>query len=131
MKIESQFSSFACKRLAKITLSLSFGAAFGIISSFGQSTLAQSVNFQSPQGSDGYQSNEKDPGDNSLGNFDPFQLIHNANLGATRTAEEFNSDTERNIKDAAAEFKRLQQERMLNQQSGSPANPLPENDAAQ
>ncbi len=131
MKIESQFSSFAYKRLAKITLNLSLGAAFGVMSSFGQSTLAQSINPQNPQGSDGYQSNEQDPGGSSLGNFDPFQMIHNANLGASRTAEEFNSDMEQGIKDAAAEFKRLQQERMLNQQSGSPANPLPENDAAQ
>ena len=106
MKIESQFSSFAYKRLAKITLSLSLGAAFGVISSFGQSTLAQSIN---PQGSQ-YQSNEQDPRNSTFGNFNPLQLIHNANLGASRTAEEFNSDMEQSIKDAAAEFKRLQQE---------------------
>ena len=72
MKIESQFSSFACKRLAKITLSLSLGAVFGVISSFGQSTLAQLINPQNPQESDGYQSNEQDPAGSTLGNFNPF-----------------------------------------------------------
>ncbi|MGK7876485.1 MAG: hypothetical protein AB4426_25280 [Xenococcaceae cyanobacterium] len=118
MKIKSQFSSFA----AKITLSLSVGAALGIMSSFGQSTLAQSTN---PQESDGYQSSEYDSlsGTSTFGNsFNPIDLIHRANLGPGRSAADFSSDLDRNINEAAAEFKRLQQERLLNQQSESSNN---------
>ena len=64
-----------------------------------------------------YQSNEEDPMSGTLGGIDPVDLIHNANLSTGRSAEEFNEDSQLQIQNSAEEFRRLQQERMLQQNS--------------
>ena len=64
-----------------------------------------------------YQSNEENPMSGTLGGIDPIDLIHNANLSTGRSAEEFNEDSQLQIQNSAEEFRRLQQERMLQQNS--------------
>jgi hypothetical protein len=55
--------------------------------------------------------------------FDPMSLIHNANLSRSRNGSDFAEDTQRNLNQAADQFKQLQQQRMLEmqQQQSSPA----------
>ena len=68
-----------------------------------------------------YQSNEEDPMSGTLGGIDPIDLIHNANLSTGRSAEEFNQDSQTQIENSAEEFRRLQQERMQ-QDNSAPAS---------
>ncbi|MGK7895348.1 MAG: hypothetical protein AB4372_17440 [Xenococcus sp. (in: cyanobacteria)] len=64
----------------------------------------------------GYQSGEKDSlyGDGITG-INPLDLIHRANLSGGLSAEEFNEQSQGQITDSAAEYKRLQQEKILQQ----------------
>lgn len=131
MKIKIQHSNFISKGLT-LSLCLSIGTAFGIISSLGQSTLAQSVN--SSQGTN-YQNNEQNGlGGGTFGNsFNPLDLIHRSNLSRSRNMGEFDQDTQNNLTSEADKFKKLQQERLLRQeqlqtQPSAPAtNPTPNN----
>jgi hypothetical protein len=104
----------------KITLSLSLGTILGVFASWGNVVNAQVSNNQN---SEGYQRNEYDPLYGN-GTFNPSDLIHRAIQNPGRTSSEFGSDSDKNITDAAAEFKR-QREQLLNQQlnqSEQPAN---------
>ncbi len=67
------------------------------------------------------QSNEKDGlfGDSTLG-VNPLDLIHNLNLRVGQSAQEFNESSGTQIQDSAAEFRRLQQERILQQYNNTP-----------
>jgi len=61
-----------------------------------------------------YQQNEQD----SLsgpGGINPMDLIHRANMSTSRNPEQFQSDSQNQIDDAASEFKRQQQEHFQNQ----------------
>ena len=100
--------------LWQLSLSLSLGITLSLLSGWKVNTLAQ---YQAPE-DDGFQSNEQDSllGGQSNG-FNPIDLIHRANLSNGRSLEEFNSESETNIKDSASEFKRLQQERLRQHQS--------------
>ena len=62
------------------------------------------------------QSNEKDGlfGDSTLG-INPLDLIHEYNLRNGRSSTEFSEESGTQIQDSAAEFRRLQQERILEQ----------------
>lgn len=64
----------------------------------------------------GYQSGEKDAlyGDGFTG-INPLDLIHRANLSGGLSAEEFNEQSQGQIQNSAAEYKRIQQERILQQ----------------
>lgn len=61
-----------------------------------------------------FQPQEGDPfssrNDNPTGSL--FDLIHRAQLGNSRSAEEFNSDKNQSLNDAAAEFRKKQQQRI-------------------
>ncbi|MGK7943101.1 MAG: hypothetical protein AB4058_01360 [Microcystaceae cyanobacterium] len=74
-----------------------------------------------------FQKNEVDSmGESTFGGgFDPMQLIHNANFRRGRNGAEFAEDTRNGLNDAAEEFKRLQQQRMLEQtqEAESEVNP--------
>ena len=99
---------------------IAFSLIVGIISFLPQPAWTQSVNSPNPN-NPSYQPNEY--GSGSMGangaGFDPFQLIHRANLSNSRNMEEFNQDSQTNIQNAAENFKRQQQEMLLNQQSES------------
>lgn len=90
-----------------IALGLSIACTFSLIIP----SLAQSQNSDD----DVYQSNEKDTMSGGIGGFDPIDLIHNANLSTGRNADEFSEESQTQIKDSAAEFRRIQQERMQEQ----------------
>ena len=102
------------KPLWQLSLTLSLGVAITLISGWRATASAQ---YQAPE-DDGFQSNEQDGlfGGGSDG-FNPIDLIHRANLSNGRSLEEFNSESQTNIQDSASEFKRLQQERLRQQQS--------------
>ena len=96
--------------------SITFSMVVALTSIFSWSTIA-SAQYQAPQ-DDGFQSNEQDAlfGGSSTG-INPLKLINQIQLRQDRTLEEFSSDSATTIRDSASEFKRLQQERLLQQQS--------------
>ena len=53
--------------------------------------------------------------------FNPLELIHRANLSNGRDAATFSQDTENNLNDAAAEFRRQQLELFLNRNANPSA----------
>ncbi len=68
-----------------------------------------------------FQKNSVDSlGESSFGGgFDPLQLIHNHNLRRSRGGAEFAEDSEVNLNNAAEQFKKLQQQRLLEQQNST------------
>lgn len=106
-----------------ITLSLTCASGLGLMLFIPRSTLAQSAPSQDlPQT---YQTNEKGSLSGTFGNdFNPFDLIHSARFANGRSNEEFDSDSNENINDAALEFKRQQQQLILEkvQPSNNPAD---------
>lgn len=73
-----------------------------------------------------FQPQEGDPfsssNDNPTGSI--FDLIHRAQLGSSRSTEEFNSEKNQSVNDAAAEFRKKQQQRLQNpSQAGTVENP--------
>lgn len=101
------------KMRSALTLTLTCASALGLTISVARSTLAQTSPSQQdlPQS---YQTNEKGSLSGSFGNdFNPFDLIHNARFANGRSNEEFDSDSNQNIDDAALEFKRQQQQLIL------------------
>ena len=113
------------KSLWQMGMSVSLGVVLASISSWGTA----SAQYRPPE-DDGFQSNEQDSlfGGNSTG-LNPLDLIHRANLSNERSLEEFSSESETNIKDSASEFKRLQRERLIQQQQSRPSSVeyIPEN----
>jgi hypothetical protein len=73
---------------------------------------------------EGYQSNEQDSlyGEGFTG-INPMDLIHRAKLNNGRSSEEFDRDSQNNLNNSASEFKRLQQERILQQNQATPTTP--------
>ena len=61
-----------------------------------------------------YQSNEYDAL-TGPGGINPMDLIHRASMSTSRNQEQFQSDSQNQINDAASEFKRQQQEHFQNQ----------------
>jgi hypothetical protein len=68
-------------------------------------------------GDEGYQSNEKSGiyGDAPAG-LDPLDIIHRAQQANGRSAAEFDQESQSQIDNSALDFKRLQQQRILEQQ---------------
>lgn len=100
------------KSLWQLSITLSIGVTLSLLS-----VATASAQYKAP-GDDGFQSNEQDAlfGGGTTG-FNPLEFIHRANLNNGISLEEFNSESATKIKDSASEFKRLQQERLLQQQS--------------
>ena len=91
-----------------IALSLSVTVALGV-------TSPARSQYVDPN-DQGYQSGEKDAlyGDGITG-INPLDLIHRANLSNGMSSEEFSEQSQGQIQNSASEYKRLQQERMLQQ----------------
>ena len=96
--------------LSQITISLGLGVAVAL----GVTSPARSQ-YVDPN-DQGYQSGEKDAlyGDGLTG-INPLDLIHRANLSGGLSADEFSEQSQGQIEDSAAEYKRLQQEKILQQ----------------
>jgi hypothetical protein len=94
-----------------------------LVLGFNSITLAQSEDYPSvdgllqPNTQGELQKNEIDStGESTFGSgLDPMQLMHNANFQRSRNGAEFAEDTRNNINNAANEFKKLQQQRILDQ----------------
>jgi hypothetical protein len=118
---------FIKNQLNQLTTILGLGITLTLIAGIKTSTLAQSKD----PANQGYQSNEEDSffGSGSNNGFNPLDLIHRANQSNGRSIDEFSQDSETNIKDSASEFKRLQQERLSQQQQSesTPDKPVTDN----
>ena len=97
-------------QLSQIAVALSLGIAVALGVNFPARSQYVEPNDR------GYQSGEKDSlyGDGITG-INPLDLIHRANLGGGLSSEEFDEQSQGQIQDSASEYKRLQQERMLQQ----------------
>lgn len=98
-------------KLFSLSITFSLGVMLTLIAGLTSSASAQFKNDNS-----GYQSNEQDAtyGD-GIGGLSPTELIHRAQQIGNRSAEEFQEDSQGQIRDSASEFKQLQQQRMLEQ----------------
>ncbi|MDJ0591527.1 MAG: hypothetical protein QNJ72_16260 [Pleurocapsa sp. MO_226.B13] len=103
----------------KLTKNLSIAIALTLLAGFNASTLAQSGG-----NNDGYQSNEKSDifGDTPSG-LNPLDLMHRAQQLNGRSAAEFNADSQGQLDNSVSDFKRLQQQRILEQQQQLEINP--------
>lgn len=105
-----------------LSLSLALGLILSLMGGLNSSALAQ-------VGTDdqGYQTNEKDSlyGD-STGGLNPLDLIHRSQQLGGRSAAEFEEESQGQINNSASDFKRLQQQRILEQQQqpGTPEEVL-------
>lgn len=103
------------KKIKLNRLALSFSSIAVLISMAGidSPSLAQSKY----ERDNGYQSNEKNStfGDTPAG-LDPVELIHRAQQLNRRSAEEFNEEYEGQLNNSVSDFKRLQQQQILQQQ---------------
>ena len=106
------------------TSKLSTGMSLGIIltSIVGLNSVAVA---QSKYDNDGYQSNEKSGvfGDAPSG-LDPVELMHRAQQANSRSQAEFNADSQGQLNNSVSDFKRLQQQRILEQQQQLEVNPV-------
>ena len=101
------------KNKSRSTLIFGLGVSLTLI--FGQ--LNPAVAQTSNSADQGDQSNEIDPlYGGTFGNLNPMDLIHNSRFNNGRSSEEFGQDSQVQINDSASEFKRLQQQRMLQSQ---------------
>lgn len=104
-------------RLNKLITSLSLGMVFTVIAGVNSASLAQS------QSSDNnsYQSNEKSTvfGDTPSG-LNPLDLMHRAQQLNGRSAAEFDADSQGQLDNSVSDFKKLQQQRILQQQQVNP-----------
>ena len=101
---------FKTNKLTKLNWSLGLGMILTLAAGFSSPTIAQNTD-------DGYQSNEKDAiyGDAPAG-LNPLDLIHRSQQLNGRNADEFNVESETQLNNSASDFKRMQQERILEQQ---------------
>ena len=110
---------FNNSKLNKLSIGLSLGTVLTLVAGFSSSALAQSRYEQD----NGYQSNEKSNifGDTPSG-LDPVDLMHRAQQLNGRSAEEFEADSQGQLDNSVSDFKRLQQQRILeSQQPQAPA----------
>ena len=109
-------------QIKPLNILLGLGMITAIIPGYNSVAVAQ---YQQNNEANSYQSNERDSlyGDGITG-INPLDLIHRANLSNGRSYEEFNQDAAGQIQNSASEFKRLQQEKIIEQyqQSETPAD---------
>ena len=99
-------------RSSRLSLMFALGIALASVAGFNSVAVAQSSADDL-----GYQSNEKDPtyGD-APGGLNPMDLMHRAQQLNGRSAAEFYQESEVQINNSANDFKRLQQQRLEQQQ---------------
>lgn len=98
---------------SKLNIGLSLGMALTVFLGFSSPILAQSRYEEN----NGYQSNERSGvfGDTPSG-LDPVDLIHRAQQLNGRSAAEFEADSQGQLDDSVSDFKRMQQQKILEQQ---------------
>jgi hypothetical protein len=103
---------FKKNQINKLGVSLGLGIILTLIGGINVSTLAQSQYEEE----NGYQSNEKNGvfGDAPSG-LDPVDLMHRAQQAGGRTPAEFEAEYQGQLNNSVSDFKRLQQQRILEQ----------------
>lgn len=98
--------------LNKLGTGFGLGILLSAIAGFNSVSMAQSNS-----NDDGYQSNEKSGifGDAPSG-LDPLELMHRAQQMNGRSPAEFNAESQGQLDNSVSDFKRLQQQRILEQQ---------------
>ena len=98
--------------LNKLGISFGLGILLSAIAGFNSVSTAQS-NYDN----EGHQSNEKSDlfGDTPSG-LDPLELIHRAQQINNRSAAEFSADSQGQLDSSVSDFKRIQQQKILEQQ---------------
>jgi hypothetical protein len=131
MKISTQsVPGFTSTPFTRLALGVGFGAIAIAITSvlLPQPASAQSAGSVKPLQDLTTQQNEQDSFSGGFGNgsFSVFNLIHQAQLGTPMDMDEFSSQQNQNLTDAAAKF-RLEQQRLLGnpQPLGSEQQALP------
>lgn len=102
---------------------LALGMAVGITSAIiPESAIAQTTERVNPLEDMDNRQNERDSLTGTTGNsgFNVFDFIHRSRLGVD--SEAFNSELDQNLDNATQEFRRLQRERLRNQQPVQPNN---------
>ena len=110
---------FQSDRASKLGMGMSLGIILTVIAGFNSVAVAQSK-----YDNDGYQSNEKSGvfGDAPSG-LDPVELMHRAQQANRRSQAEFDADSQGQLDNSVSDFKRLQQQRILEQQQQLEVNP--------
>ena len=113
-------------QINRLSTSLSLGVILTLVAGFSSSTSAQSKY----EKDNGYQSNEKSGvfGDTPSG-LDPVELMHRAQQANGRSAAEFEADSQGQLDSSVSDFKRLQQQRILEQQQPAVNTQEPEQNA--
>ncbi|MBW4663000.1 MAG: hypothetical protein KME01_02180 [Chroococcus sp. CMT-3BRIN-NPC107] len=104
MKLKSISQKFILSALASMSL---FSLLIPQLAKAQTADVNPLQDFQ-PQQGDPFSSRN----DNPTGSL--FDLIHRAQLGSSRSAEEFNTEKNQSLNDAAAEFRKKQQQRIQN-----------------
>ena len=93
----------------QLKLVFSFLITLGFINVFDISVNAQNANFNEQEP---FQQNEQNPLYGGS-NFNPMDLIHNANFFNSRSGADFAEDTNKNIDSAADDFKKQQLQKLI------------------
>jgi hypothetical protein len=97
--------------IKQITISLTIGVILGVLSPIFSYTLAQTA-----QDLGNFPSNERDPNSGNLGaDINPMKLMHQLQMSNGRSMSDFVTDSNRNIDSAASDFKKQQQQMILQQ----------------
>lgn len=106
---------FKKNKLNKLSISLGLGVILTMVTGLNSAAFAQSGN-----DNEGYQSNEKSTlFGGSSGDLNPFELMHSLQQKNRRSDAEFNEESQGQLDNSAADFKRLQQQRILEQRRNS------------
>ena len=103
--------------------SLGLGVVVSISAIIPESAIAQTTERVNPLEDLDNRQNERDSLTGTPGNsgFNVFDFIHRSRLGVD--SEAFNSELDQNLDNATQEFRRLQRERLRNQQQVQPNSP--------
>ena len=117
---------FNNSKLNKLNMALSLSTVLTLIAGFNSSALAQSQYEQD----NGFQSNEKSGvfGDTPSG-LNPVDLMHRAQQLNGRSAAEFETDSQGQLDNSVSDFKRLQQQKILESQQSQPPAANPERES--
>jgi hypothetical protein len=130
MKIIPQLvPTFTSTLLTRIGLGVGVSAVAIALSStiLPKSAIAQSATNVNPLQDLKPAQNERDTFTGGLGDgsFNPFQLIHNAQLGNLRDPQEYSAQVNQNITDEATKFRLQQLQRLGIPQQVPPSNSVP------
>ncbi len=128
MKTNTQSVSFAPARRLRLACGIGISAIALTVALLPQSVGAQTADSDRPLEDFSAGQNERDPftGNAGGGGLSVFDMIHRSRLGSSQSLSDFNSEKQRELDNAADEFRRQQLEQLRNSEPVSPV-PAPEN----